>query len=375
MTSDIYQKLARHLDNLPGGYPSTESGVEQRILQRLFTPEQAELALHLSLLPEEARVIARRAKISDEEAERRLEEMSEKGLIFSYYAEGKSPRYQASQFIVGIYEFQLNNLNPEFVEESEEYLPSLMNHDIWKKVPQLRTIPIGESVDVQLEVMGYEKAEELVRVHKAFAVAPCICRKSQRIIGQGCDKPLEVCLSFGDAADFFQRNGLGRAIEQEEALNILNIANEAGLVLQPSNSKEATFLCCCCGDCCGVLQNLKRHPKPASIVSSPFRAILDPDICDGCLDCTIRCQMEAVNPDNGTVAVDKDRCIGCGLCVTNCPSGAMTLMRKPESELVPVPENWEDTSIRLGKARGKLNTSNMVKMMLKSKVDRLLTSW
>ncbi|MBN1814850.1 MAG: 4Fe-4S ferredoxin, partial [Anaerolineae bacterium] len=78
---DVYQKLARHLDDLPGGFPPTESGVELHILRRLFTSEEAELALHLTLLPEEPRVIARRAKLTTEEATRRLEEMARKGLI------------------------------------------------------------------------------------------------------------------------------------------------------------------------------------------------------------------------------------------------------------------------------------------------------
>src|SRR5512137_1335330 len=68
MTTDVYHRLARHLDDLPGGFPSTESGVELRILQRLFTPEDAELALALTLLTEEPRVIARRAGIPIEEA-------------------------------------------------------------------------------------------------------------------------------------------------------------------------------------------------------------------------------------------------------------------------------------------------------------------
>jgi hypothetical protein len=62
MEKDIYQKLSQHLDNLPGGFPPTETGVELRILHRLFTPEEAELALHLTLIPEEPRVIARRAR-------------------------------------------------------------------------------------------------------------------------------------------------------------------------------------------------------------------------------------------------------------------------------------------------------------------------
>lgn len=61
MAPDIYQKLARHLDNLPGGFPSSETGVQYRILNRLFTTDEAEFALHLSLIPEAAKVIARRA--------------------------------------------------------------------------------------------------------------------------------------------------------------------------------------------------------------------------------------------------------------------------------------------------------------------------
>jgi Na+-translocating ferredoxin:NAD+ oxidoreductase subunit B len=41
MTSDIYERLAAHLDNLPGGFARTEGGAELRILQRLFTPDEA----------------------------------------------------------------------------------------------------------------------------------------------------------------------------------------------------------------------------------------------------------------------------------------------------------------------------------------------
>ncbi len=81
MAKDIYEKLAQHLDDLPGGFPRTESGVEMRILRRLFTPEDAELAAHLTLIPEEPRVIARRVKIPVEKVSRRLEEMVKNGLI------------------------------------------------------------------------------------------------------------------------------------------------------------------------------------------------------------------------------------------------------------------------------------------------------
>jgi hypothetical protein len=66
MATDVYERLAQHLDDMPAGYPSTESGVEMRILRRLFTPEDAELTLYLTLIAEEPRVIARRAKLPAE---------------------------------------------------------------------------------------------------------------------------------------------------------------------------------------------------------------------------------------------------------------------------------------------------------------------
>ena len=353
MPTDVYQRLAQHLDNLPAGFPATESGVEQRILRRLFTPEDAELALSLTPFAEEADAIAARAGITPEEAARRLEEMEKKGLIFGVHAPGRAPRYAASQFVVGIWEYQVQRLDAEFARDAHEYLTAILEPALWQKAPQLRTVPVGEAVDAELAVLPYESAEELVRARKRFAVAPCICRKEKHLLGEGCDKPLETCLSFDSAADFYQRNGLGRYITQEEALNILKQAEQAGLVLQPGNSKDIRFLCTCCGCCCGVLTNLKRYPKPGTLVSSAFVAAVDPDLCQGCGTCTERCQMEAVTVPGDTVVLDVDRCIGCGLCVSTCPSGALTLQRKPEAAQPHVPENILETSMQLAQARGK----------------------
>ena len=43
----IYRKLQQHLDKMPVGYPATESGIEIKILEHLFNPDQAEIALNL----------------------------------------------------------------------------------------------------------------------------------------------------------------------------------------------------------------------------------------------------------------------------------------------------------------------------------------
>jgi electron transport complex protein RnfB len=369
---DIYQRLARHLDNLPGGFPSTESGVELRILKRLFTPEDAELALHLTLIPEESRVVARRAGIRCEDAERRLAKMVEKGLIFCIHAENGSPQYQAAQFVVGVWECQVDKLDPALVKDMDEYWSTLFDIELWKKTPQLRTIPVNVSVDIQREVMSYEQAEALVRAYDKIVVAPCICRREQKMKGKGCDKPEETCLAFGRFADYWLNQGIGRQISQQETLDIIRQADDSGLVLQPSNSRQAAFLCCCCGCCCAVLRNIKRHPKPASIVSTPFVITINSATCTGCGTCIDRCQTEALRLEADQAVMNPDRCIGCGLCVSTCPTDSLALRRKPESEQAEVPKDFNHTLIKLGKNRGKLSNAGMVKMLVKSKVDRLL---
>ena len=352
MTEDIFRKLAQKLDDLPAGFPSTESGVELRILRRLFTPEEAEFALHLTSFPEEAEVIASRAEMDPVEAAHRLDRMAKKGLIYSIERDGKLPKYMANQYIVGIWEYSVNNLDVNLIRDMEEYIPTLIQ-EAWK-VPQLRTIPVGRSLTPQHEVLPYEQAEELVRAQNKFVVAPCICRREQSMVKKGCDRPEETCLIFGTTADYYLRNGLGRMTDLEETLEILNMAEEAGFVLQPSNAKKAVNICLCCGCCCLVLKNIKRYPKPASLVSSPFVAAVNLDTCEGCGDCVDRCQMEALELDDHTVALDADRCIGCGLCITSCPTESLAMVRKPESEQPEVPKNMIEAAMKLGQARGKI---------------------
>ena len=106
--SDIYPRLAKYLDSLPAGFPPTEDGLELQILEKLFRPEEAALALHLSLLNEEALLIARKAGTPSDLTTKLLEGMVHKGLISGNYPEGKPPTYAISQFVIGFYEGQVN---------------------------------------------------------------------------------------------------------------------------------------------------------------------------------------------------------------------------------------------------------------------------
>ncbi|MGO9417578.1 MAG: 4Fe-4S binding protein [Syntrophobacteraceae bacterium] len=371
MELEIYKRLANHLDNLPGGFPPTESGVEMRILRRLFTPEEAKLALYLTLLPEEPCVVARRAGMAWDEAAKRLEEMAQKGLILRLQR-GTSPiRYLAVQYVVGIWEYHVNDLDEGLIRDMNEYLPAL-TEQAWK-FPQMRIIPVGRSVTPELKVLPYEMAEELVRAQKKFSVGPCICRRENTMMGKGCGKREESCLGFGMAVDYLKRNGVGREIDLQETLDILKWADKAGLVMQPANAKDALWICLCCGCCCQVLKNFKRQARPAAMASSPFFAAYNPENCKTCGACVDRCQMEALKLEAGKVRFDVDRCIGCGLCVSTCPTHSLTLVRKPQSEQPETPKDIIDASIRLGKARGKITTPGLMKMVVKSRVDRIAT--
>src|ERR1017187_5157758 len=100
----LYRKLQQHLDRMPVGFPATESGVEIRILRQLFTPEEAELTLRASAIPEPAGAVHRRMKAGMTLAEvtDRLDQMADKGLILRIHAQGEA-LYAKMIFAVGFY--------------------------------------------------------------------------------------------------------------------------------------------------------------------------------------------------------------------------------------------------------------------------------
>ena len=354
MGEDVYRRLAEHLDRLPGGFAPSESGADLRLLERLFTPEEAELAVHLKLEREEARVIAERAGLPLAETERRLSEMAQKGLILPVQPEDGPALYQAVPWVVGIYELQVNNLTEGLLQDLAEYSSTRTRRPQVRAISQMRTIPVGEAIEFHPEALPYEQVEELVKAHDSFAVAPCICRRRARIEGEGCDAPEESCLIFGDWADYYVRTGRGRRIDQSEMMELIARADEANLVLQPTNSRDVSAICCCCGCCCGILRGLKRHPRPADIAASAFIAQLEPETCVGCWTCMDRCQMGALAEDGDHVALDTGRCIGCGLCVSSCPTGSLTLVRRPESERTQVPATLNATWRQIAQAQAEM---------------------
>ena len=349
--TDIYHRLAQHLDRLPAGFPATETGVELKILRRFFSEEEAKIALGLSMMPEPAASIAERLGRETEELAPQLEQMSRKGLIYRS-SKGDRHHYMAAQFVIGIWEYHLNDLDEEIIRDVNEYLPILMK-DNWtqQETKQLRVVPVAQSVSAEIRTMPYEVAEDIIRSQSKIVVSPCICRREHEMVGKGCGKPMEVCLSFGSGAYYYEENGLGRAVSQKEALDILKVGMEAGLVLQPGNAQRPTNICMCCGCCCQVLKNLKALDSPAKVVHTNYYAEVIAENCIACEDCLERCQMDAITVDD-VALVDRERCIGCGLCVGSCPNEAMVMRQKDKEDQYVPPANVFETYLNMAKERG-----------------------
>lgn len=113
----VYESLAEHLNTMPAGFPPTPGGVELRILRRLFTPEEAELAMLLTLRPERAHGIAARCGRDPADLAVKLESMARKGLIFRI-RKGEEVRYMAAQFVIGIWEYHVNDLDMDLIRDA-----------------------------------------------------------------------------------------------------------------------------------------------------------------------------------------------------------------------------------------------------------------
>ena len=351
MYEDAYLNLREFLDLLPGGYPETPNGLEMRILRKLFTPQEAEMAMRLTLGAEMVSEISARCGMEETEAAEMLESMAKKGLIYRERS-GEEVRYQAASFVVGIYEFQLNTIDEELAGMVEDYLPYIGMLQGGLDTKQLRVVPVAAAVDATPAVASYDRIRELMREQEIISVSPCVCRKEKSLVGKECSKPMDACIGFGSFAQYYIDNGMGRRVALKEALEILDQAEEAGAVLATLNSQNLRAVCCCCSCCCGFLAILKLLPAPAAILEPAFSAAIDAELCTACGICLERCQMDAIVDSDGIFEVDAARCIGCGLCLSRCPDQAVAMTLNPA--IKPPPQRFDDTLEKIVEERAAM---------------------
>ncbi len=352
MSEEVYRKLAQVLDTLPNGFPATESGVEIKLLKKIFTPEEADLFCDLRLTFETAAQIAQRTGRPLDGLEERLVGMWGRGEIFGIDF-GTVKVFKMLPWAFGIWEMQLNRMDREFAELCEEFNP-VYGQQFFKNKPQfMQVIPIEKEIPNKQEALPYQKVSAIIENGKSFAVAECICKKEHGLLDKGCTKPLEVCMAIAPVPGVFDQFHWGRPISKEEAYVVLRKAEEAALVHLTYNVEQGQFFICnCCGCCCGVLRAINEMGI-VDATNSHYRAQIDPDKCVSCGTCKDeRCQVKAIEDRDGAYRVLKERCIGCGLCVTTCPSEAIQLVHKRPEEIVLPPKDEMTWFERRGQARG-----------------------
>lgn len=355
MSEEAYQKLAEVLDTLPNGFPATESGVEIKLLKKVFDPEEAELFCDLRLSFENAQQIAERTGRPLEGLDARLQAMGKKGQIFAIDF-GGTWIYKMLPWIFGIYEFQLDRIDHEFCELTEEFAVDFAQQFFTRKPQFMQVLPVEKEIDAEHTALPHEQASSIVENSKSFMVMDCICKKERGIMDDPCDRPVQVCMAVAPVPGVFdKREGSGRVISKQEAYQVLEQTEKDALVHLTWNMKNGHFFICnCCKCCCGVLRSINEMGIPAGqVVKSSYYAAIDPDECSACGTCADeRCQVDAIEEGEDAYQVVAEKCIGCGLCVSTCPSQAITLVRKDAAAIEEPPNDEADWYEQRGGNRG-----------------------
>jgi len=345
----IYRLLQQHLDKQAVGFPAAPLGSDIRFLRRLFTVDEAKVALCLSYKSVPIDHIAARTKpeFTTKQTEVLLDSMTKKGSI-GWKEKNKIEQWFLVPMVVGMYENAVDGKPTlEFLDDADAYLKTYAFSKAFMnaKPSQMRTIPINKSLSLSHPVATYNQISNLIQnAPGPFVVLPCICREKRAVRGTSCEKTSrkKTCFAMNGFGAMILHRGHGREVTRDEALELFRQSEADGLVLQPSNAEEPEFVCSCCGCCCGMLSYQKFLPNPVDFWTNHYQAMVDPALCKHCGKCVSRCQVNAITQASpkSTATVNMSRCIGCGLCVPTCPAKAITL--KEKAQKLPLPKNEEE---------------------------------
>lgn len=359
----IHQKLAKHLGALGMGLPYRAELIE--ILEANLSQQEAAVAL---LLPNRvaplsvvsAADVAARAGVRVEEIEPILEGLTRKHLLFTAPTESGQRGYALHQAGYGFPQvFLWSGEATQHAAHMAGLFAKYSNRQVTAEMfgaaetKPYRYAPPAEALPQGVEtVYPYHTMEKVVQEARRFALAHCTCRTAARLLGKGCEHPLEVCMKFNSLADYLIENGLGREITREEAIEVIRKSEEAGLVHFVDNCEgEAVHNCNCCGHACWNVGSIRRRKIPRDLLMATYfmRETVEED-CSSCELCAEVCPVACVTMNEGLPQVDEEWCIGCGVCVHQCPSGAARL-RVREDRSLELPKDFDELHERILKEK------------------------
>ena len=251
--------------------------------------------------------------------EKAMQAISESGLVEFHWEnlDGKNPnhekRWVLDMFVPGSAEIMM--INPEqadmFPETADffERMAYLPLAGITEMVPPggagigMHVIPVEKAIPAESKSLPIEHLSHWLKKYEGhIGVSVCSCRKQQRIRGEGSgDVEGEWCIGVGDFADYCRETNHGHDITYEEAMEILQKAEDRGYVHQITNidgENKIFGICNCAVGVCNALRTSQLF-NTLNLSASAYVAESDPE-----------------------------KCVACGKCVETCPAGAVRLGQK-----------------------------------------------
>lgn len=167
----------------------------------------------------------------------------------------------------------------------------------------MHVIPVEKAISMENKKVDLEQISYwLSKYEGKIGVGQCSCRTSRGKMLEGAAEDNQAwCIGLGDFADYCRETHKGHDITKEEALAILQRAEDLGYVHQVTNidgDNKIFGLCNCDINICNALRTSQLFNTP-NLSASAYRA-----------------------------KVTAEKCVACGKCVEVCPAGAVKLGQK-----------------------------------------------
>ncbi len=300
-------------------------------LAEIVTDEMADVALKMDLRKHYtfAELKEMNKELSEEKLQSLLDEMSYIGLLeydygYHYDHNGRTApqserRYILPMFVPGSAElFNMEEL-PDASNPRLENHPALASFfermtfvplaGITHMVPEggsgvgMHVIPVEKAISMENGTMDIEHLSYWLKKYEGhIGIGRCSCRASRAKLDEGCaDDDFAWCIGVGDFADYCRETGKGHDITYEEAMRVLQVAEDNGFVHQITNidgDNKIFGICNCNVNICNALRTSQLFNTP-NLSRSAY-----------------------------TAEVVTENCVACGKCVEYCPAGAVRLGQK-----------------------------------------------
>ncbi|MEW5912425.1 MAG: 4Fe-4S dicluster domain-containing protein [Thermodesulfobacteriota bacterium] len=350
-----YRDLIAWLNQTWWGLPDSPELLP--LLQITYTPDEARLLRGLPFKGLPLGELAAMKNMDPAVLWPQMEALARKGLVFASQRDGE-PRYGLNDsFFVLLRSAFWSGADDERTRQMAPKVNRYFRDSFFAQYADahtrgLRAIPIQRTIADTRQVLPYEDVVQVIEGQDYLSVSHCPCRQRKNLDEDAhtCQHPTEVCLHFGRLGRYLDAYGLGRPVSQEEALGILTLSADSGLMHSVSNWQQGVdTICNCCACCCLFLEGFHALGHLRAHDPSNYLVSVNPATCKACGLCVERCPMDALslepheqvtNQKGLAPQLKADLCLGCGVCVHKCPTSSLVLRHR--SETMHPPQDGRD---------------------------------